>query len=1294
MHLRIFVLCGVVACVATFGCGPGDDSPDVATGVSDTLDGAVPVETDTADTSSRRADDTPANARDCPGEAGCKCLGHGQCDSGLCIDTPDGKRCAKGCLDTCADGFTCTTVIGGADQQSYCVPTFGTTCRPCTKHDHCGFAAPKPLWCINYGTTAGSFCGVQCASDKQCPEGHACRLSQKVGGGTTKACVKVDAKDNTTLGTCACSKVAEEEALATSCAVEEKNGVVVATRCKGERSCASGTLTACEKFSGPAAACVDVPCENAKDGAACDDDDVCTTGDHCKAGKCVGSADICECKATSDCFGKQKEVDEKLGKCAPKYFCDLGAKPHVCKFNPKSVVECTDAADTPCRTNKCHPDTGKCAFTPEPTSVACDDGDVCSSGDACDGKGSCAAGKTSLCECKKAADCVAKDDGNGCNGLMYCDKSKKKDYTCKINPASVVKCADPKAGSCFTNVCDVKTGLCGAKNKADLVACEDGDKCTIGDHCKAGACSSGTNTCKCAADADCLKHEDGNLCNGNLFCNKVTGQCVNNPATAITCPTVDDTACIRNICQPKTGKCKAVFVNAFGKCYDGNPCTVGDSCKKGVCQAGANLCECKTDNDCVTKDDGDVCNGTLYCDKTKQPFTCELNHATKIKCPSVDDTVCVSNVCQKKTGKCVMTARNNGLGCDADNTSCTQDDKCKSGKCLASVNTCGCQSDADCKAKEDGNACNGTLKCVKVAGQSGQCVVNVKTIVVCPPSSAAPCIVNTCDVKTGKCAADQASPNTPCDDGNPATKSDSCEKGACKSGTDISACTTDADCAQFGDGDKCKATLVCASGKCVKKVVKPLACTTKAPCSVAYCDPKTGKCAASPAHEGTACDDGAKCTINDGCKSGSCVGFNTLDKSLCDDKNPCTDDQCGLLHGTCHNLPHKDGTSCGANKECQASVCVNKQNKQCGNGVVEATANEQCDPGIPSHKGKCDAQCKWKDCKAWRVETIAGTGFPAQQDGKPGAFQLPFDIAWHKTGDLYVVDKNINRLARISPSGVVTTLKLKTPNGGSTLIKSPGSIIASDDLLHVAEWGGDHKIWSVTIGSSNVAKVIAGGTAGHKDGTGSGAHFYYPRGLARRQNGMLLVAEREGHRIRRLTAAGASTIQWGPLLTTAPNGYVNAAGLSARFNLPSGVSEDPETGHVWIADEGNHAIRIAKGAAVTTLAGAGPKATTKFGHNDGDGAGALFYLPRDIVRIATGDGVVIESINQTARLIDRDGHVSTIAGIPTKPGSASNTDALKAQFNNPLGLGSDGMWTVYIADAHNYSFKKLFCKQW
>ena len=551
-------------------------------------------------------------------------------------------------------------------------------------------------------------------------------------------------------------------------------------------------------------------------GLPCDDGLACSVGDSCASGACTAKdAQGCGCKTNADC----PDNDDL---CDGKPYCDQSGAVWSCKVNPGTIVACDSSGDTACQVTACELKTGACKKGPAPQGKVCDDGAKCTTGDACGADGKCVPGAWTCC--KSAADCAGLEDGNLCNGTLFCNLA---DGECQLNPSTVIQCPSADDTACSKSSCIAATGKCQKQPVPDKSKCDDGDVCTDGDHCQIGTCKAGTDTCKCQSDADCKAKDDGDLCNGTLYCNAVSGACKPNPATVVTCQTVDDTACRRAQCQPKLGTCAMVDLGASTACdADGTACTANDACDgKGVCKPGTKVCICLSDADCGAQDDGDLCNGTLFCDKSGAKPACTLNPASVVSCPSVDNTACSKNLCNAKTGKCALTALPAGTACN-DGEPCTGDDACDGGAvsggkgvCKGGASLCACKVDVDCKVFDDGNACNGTPVCA-----AGGCV-NSTTPLTCEDGNG--CILDSCDKQKG-C---QHTPTTaPCDaDDSVCTENDTCDgKGACKAGPskvcdDKNDCTKDscdakAGCAKLpvANGQSCTQSKwgVCQAGAC------------------------------------------------------------------------------------------------------------------------------------------------------------------------------------------------------------------------------------------------------------------------------------------------------------------------------------------------------------------------------------------------------------------------------------------------------------------------------------------------
>jgi hypothetical protein len=287
----------------------------------------------------------------------------------------------------------------------------------------------------------------------------------------------------------------------------------VSKPCSDDNAC---TADGCDPATG---ACV----HEATAGAPCNDGNACTKDDKCGAtGTCEAGGNACAgCTGIKDCA---QYDDSNL--CNGTLFCNLEKTPATCEVLPTSVVLCDGSADTGCAHANCNPASGLCELLPSANGAPCDDGNPCTQ-EACD-KGQCTA-KVNVCQCQQDTDCGAFDDGNACNGTLFCDKGAVP-FQCKVNPATLVSC--PKSSDpCLTSTCDAKTGGCGTAPAPANTPCSDGNPKTVGDTCVLGKCNPGVDTSVCKTTADCAKLEDGDLCNGTKFCNLVTGQCLDNPAT-------------------------------------------------------------------------------------------------------------------------------------------------------------------------------------------------------------------------------------------------------------------------------------------------------------------------------------------------------------------------------------------------------------------------------------------------------------------------------------------------------------------------------------------------------------------------------------------------------------------------------------------------------------------------------------------------------------------------------------------------------------------------------------------
>jgi DNA-binding beta-propeller fold protein YncE len=200
-------------------------------------------------------------------------------------------------------------------------------------------------------------------------------------------------------------------------------------------------------------------------------------------------------------------------------------------------------------------------------------------------------------------------------------------------------------------------------------------------------------------------------------------------------------------------------------------------------------------------------------------------------------------------------------------------------------------------------------------------------------------------------------------------------------------------------------------------------------------------------------------------------------------------------------------------------------------------------------------------------------------------FQRPFGLAFAADGTLYVSTDNddsgghslwsgtIWRIAPGSHSAVVVARAIGRPRG--LAVFADGKLAASDY---------DHHVIQIVEPATGGATPLAGAwdSPGMVDGAGKDARFSVPYGMAVRDDGALVVADFDNHRIRVVTRTGVTTT----LAGTGVAGFADGGLDGAMFDRPQGIAI-AANGDVYVSDSDNFRVRRITGTAVQTIAGDG-----------------------------------------------------------------------------------------------------------
>lgn len=298
---------------------------------------------------------------------------------------------------------------------------------------------------------------------------------------------------------------------------------------------------------------------------------------------------------------------------------------------------------------------------------------------------------------------------------------------------------------------------------------------------------------------------------------------------------------------------------------------------------------------------------------------------------------------------------------------------------------------------------------------------------------------------------------------------------------------------------------------------------------------------------------------------------------------------------------------------------------------------------------------------AQEVSTFAGSTYGYVNDtGTNAKFSSPEGICADNAGNFYVADMGNHCIRKITPAGVVTTLAGAPTSGyadglgANARFYLPNAIrIDAANNLYVAD-SYNNRIRK--IDPTGLVTTVAGSTSGNQDGVGVNAQFNHPSGLCVAADGTIYVSDTMNNRIRKINPSGEVTTLAGSV-----QGFQEGLASSALFYQPNGMCLDT-AGNLYVCDLGNNRIRkISPSGEVSTFAG------SVSGYLDANGTAAKFKHPREICVDPQGNFYVAEYTNNKIRKISPSGEVATYAGASIYEGFMDGPVSV-ARFYWPSGI--------------------------
>jgi sugar lactone lactonase YvrE len=331
------------------------------------------------------------------------------------------------------------------------------------------------------------------------------------------------------------------------------------------------------------------------------------------------------------------------------------------------------------------------------------------------------------------------------------------------------------------------------------------------------------------------------------------------------------------------------------------------------------------------------------------------------------------------------------------------------------------------------------------------------------------------------------------------------------------------------------------------------------------------------------------------------------------------------------------------------------------------------------------------------ISTVAGNGAGGYSGDHGPATQAELSfhsgVAVGADGSLYIADTNNQRVRRVGPDGIITTVAGNGTagyggDGGpaqqAQLSFPEGILVGADGSLYIADTGNQRVR---RVGPDGVITTVAGnGTAGYGGDTGPApqARLNLPDGVALGPDGSLYIADPGNERVRRVGPDGV-------IRTVAGNGTGGFSGdggpaTQAQLHGPAGIAVGPD-GSLYIADKGNQRVRrVGPDGVISTVAGSG---TAGYGGDGGPAQQAQLFGPTGVAVGADGSLYIADEFNTRVRRVGPDGVITTVAGNGTAGYAGDHGPATQAELAFPTGVavGPDG--SLYIADLNNSRVRKV-----
>jgi len=326
------------------------------------------------------------------------------------------------------------------------------------------------------------------------------------------------------------------------------------------------------------------------------------------------------------------------------------------------------------------------------------------------------------------------------------------------------------------------------------------------------------------------------------------------------------------------------------------------------------------------------------------------------------------------------------------------------------------------------------------------------------------------------------------------------------------------------------------------------------------------------------------------------------------------------------------------------------------------------------------------------ITTVAGDGthFYSGDYGPANRASLayPTGVATDDQGNLYIADRNNNRIRRVDSLGIMTTimgLGRSEFNGDNeiaseTTLHLPFALaVTPDNKLAIVD-RNHFRVRTMDLTNHSVSTLAGNGQSLFRGdgGPGPGATLESPSGIVVNSKGQVVFSDKMANRMRVLDSKGY-------IHAFAGNGSQGNEGdggpaREAALFLPDAMAIDHEDNIYFVSPQGNawFVRKIDSRGIVSRFAGNG---VPGYSGDGGPAVEASFAVIKDITVDRQGNVYFADSINRNIRKVDRNGIISTVA--------SEQWQRIRDEEIHPNGLAINDKGEIFVSDSGSSKIRKI-----